>query len=132
MKSNPPDVHQSFLKNALPVFRSDERILGIAAAGSWISQSMDEYSDLDLILICDDSAFSAILDDRLKISAQLGTLVTAFTGEHVGEPRLLICLFDEPLLHVDLKFVSLSDFSVRIEDPIILWERTEDVSRQIS
>ena len=32
-----------------------------------------------------------------------------FTGEHVGESRVLICLYGPPLLHVDLKFVSLSD-----------------------
>jgi hypothetical protein len=34
---------------------------------------------------------------------------SAFSGEHVGEPRALICLYGPPLLPVDLKFVSLSD-----------------------
>lgn len=51
------------------------------------------------------------------------SLLVAFTGEHVGEPRLLICLYGPPVLHVDLKFVSLSDAATRIEDPVILWDR---------
>ena len=31
-------------------------------------------------------------------------------------------LYGPPLLHVDLKFVSLDDAHERIEDPVILWE----------
>jgi hypothetical protein len=31
-------------------------------------------------------------------------LLVGFTGEHVGEPRVLICLYGPPVLHVDLKF----------------------------
>jgi hypothetical protein len=53
----------------------------------------------------------------------MGNLLAAFTGEHVGEPRLLICLFADPLMHVDLKFISLGQLSSRVEDPVILWER---------
>ncbi|PUV21792.1 hypothetical protein DCO56_26060 [Sphingobacterium athyrii] len=33
---------------------------------------------------------------------------------------MLICLYDSPLLHVDIKFITLEEFCVRIEDPIIL------------
>ena len=60
-------------------------------------------------------------DDGSPMSS--GTLLAAFTGEHVGEPRLLICLYDRPLLHVDLKFVALPDVAARVEDPAVLWER---------
>jgi hypothetical protein len=35
----------------------------------------------------------------------------------------LICLYGPPLLHVDLKFVSLADAADRVEDPAVLWER---------
>ncbi|NRS94850.1 hypothetical protein DFH40_002566 [Clostridium beijerinckii] len=47
------------------------------------------------------------MNERIKIAESLGTLLSAFTGEHVGEPRLLICLCEPELLHVDLKFVSI-------------------------
>ena len=50
-------------------------------------------------------------------------MLSAFSGEHVGEPRVFICLYGPPLLHVDLKFVSLTDVAERVEDPEILWER---------
>lgn len=50
-------------------------------------------------------------------------LVVGFTGEHVGESRLFITLVGPPLLHVDFKFVRVSDFAERTEDPEILWDR---------
>ncbi len=50
----------------------------------------------------------------------------------VNEPRLLICLFGPPLLHVDLKFVSLPDLAERVEDPLVLWERDGRVSAALS
>jgi hypothetical protein len=56
--------------------------------------------------------------------AQLfGELLNGFTGEHVGEPRVLICLYDNPLLHVDIKFLTLDEFKNRIENPVVLLDR---------
>jgi hypothetical protein len=98
--------------------------VGIAAAGSFLTNSMDEFSDLDIIVVTEPSDHSRVMSDRERIAGSLGPLLTAFTGEHVGEPRLLICLYDTaPPLHVDLKFVALSDLPKRIEDPAVLWER---------
>ena len=48
----------------------------------------------------------------------LGRPVRRLTGEHVGEPRLLICLYDSPLLHVDLKFMSIADIEKRVDEPV--------------
>jgi hypothetical protein len=59
----------------------------------------------------------------LFYAQKLGPLLSAFTGEHVGEPRLLICLYDHPLLHVDIKFVSLEEFKERVENPHILLDK---------
>ncbi|MFC9944017.1 hypothetical protein [Streptomyces pratensis] len=50
--------------------------------------------------------------------------VAGFTGEHVGEPRVIITLVGPPLLHVDFKFVRASDFAERTENPEILWDRS--------
>ncbi|KUO09263.1 hypothetical protein [Streptomyces sp. DSM 15324] len=49
--------------------------------------------------------------------------MAGFTGEHVGEPRVIITLVGPPLLHVDFKFVRASDFAERTEDPEILRDR---------
>ncbi len=118
-----PEPHRAFLERALAVFREDARLVGVAAGGSFVTDEVDAHSDLDLVLAVSPEAWPAILDQRIPIAAALGSLLAAFTGEHVGEPRLVICLFGPPLLHVDLKFVSLDDAHDRVEDPVILWQR---------
>jgi predicted nucleotidyltransferase len=127
-----PHALESYLAAALLVLRSDERILGVAAGGSFISGEMDEYSDLDLLLVVEPETWPHILESRSKLAKQLGPLLASFTGEHVGEPRLLICLYGPPLVHVDLKFVSLEDLDERVEDPVILWDRTGQVTEKLS
>jgi hypothetical protein len=127
-----PNGHQAFLDRALPVFQHDERFVGVAAAGSWITGSMDEYSDLDLIAVADPRHYDDVISSRSETAASLGQLLNAFTGEHVGEPRLLICLYDDPLLHVDVKFVALDDLKTRIENPVVLWERDQALSNAIA
>jgi hypothetical protein len=121
--TSPPPEHRAFLERSMTTLRADARIVGVAAGGSYVGGSMDEFSDLDLVLGVEPEAYASVLADREHIAASLGDLVQAFPGEHVGEPRLLICLYDQPLLHVDLKFVDLDAVSVRVEDPVVLWER---------
>nr|WP_091665323.1 hypothetical protein [Massilia sp. PDC64] len=93
---------------------------------------MDQFSDLDLIVMTEPGKQDEILHDRVAIARELGTYLTGFTGEHVGEPRVLITLYGSPLLHVDLKFVSLADAHIRVEEPAVLWQRDERVSVALS
>ena len=119
-----PDRHRTFLETAIDQLIVDPRIVGIAAGGSFLSDTMDEFSDIDLVIAVDADQFDTVLADRHRIARSLGPLLADFTGEHVGEPRLLICLYDgAPILHVDLKFIALPDAAKRVEDPCILWER---------
>lgn len=123
----PPPAHTAFLDRALPVLQADGRLVGVAAAGSFAAGTVDEFSDLDLVIAVEPAAAEAVSGERHRIAAALGPLVAAFTGEHVGEPRVLICLYageaGGPPLHVDLKFVSLPDVAARVDDPVVLWER---------
>jgi hypothetical protein len=98
------------------------------AGGSYLTNTLDEFSDLDLVLAAEPEHYAALMAQREALAASLGALLAAFSGEHVGEPRLLICLYDAPLLHVDLKLVELSDLADRVEDPVVLWERDGRVS----
>ncbi|RTQ46015.1 hypothetical protein EJV47_22925 [Hymenobacter gummosus] len=104
-----PAAHQQFVHHAVAVLSRTPGIVGVAIGGSWQEQALDEFSDLDLVLVLDPAAAPRLLAERPAVAASLGRLLECFTGEHVGEPRLLICLYDEPLLHVDLKFVALPD-----------------------
>ncbi|MDE2944248.1 MAG: hypothetical protein OXT63_08550 [Gemmatimonadota bacterium] len=118
-----PARHRAFLERALAAVPGVEGVVGLAAGGSFIAGEIDEFSDLDLVLAVEPGAWPEILDRQQAIAAELDpSFLAGFTGEHVGEPRLLVCLYGPPLLHVDLKFVSLDDAHERIEDPVILWE----------
>ena len=118
-----PEPHGAFLRRAVERLGSDPRLAGVAAGGSYLTGTMDEFSDLDLVVAVDPPAYLQVMEERRPIAASLGPLLSAFTGEHVGEPRVLICLYGPPLLHVDLKFVALADAAPRVEDPAVLWER---------
>ena len=127
-----PIDHRIFLETALVELQRDERIIGVAAGGSFISHDMDEFSDIDLVLAIEPNRFDEVMAERTRIASRLGRLVGAFTGEHVGEPRLLICLYDNPVLHVDLKFINLHDAGERVETPVVLWARDERFSQELS
>ena len=113
-------VFQGFVERAVQQLSSDSRFCGLAVAGSWLSNEMEEFSDLDLVAVVNDADYP--IGDRFEIVRKLGSHVSSFTGDHVGEPRMLICMFRDPLVHVDVKFVALNDFRDRIENPWIAWE----------
>lgn len=125
------EMHRKFMDQALPRLQADPRIIGVAGAGSLITGKMDPYSDLDLVVVCRDGDLDALAAERFRLVESLGTLLSAFSGEHVGVPMLLICLYDDPLLHVDVKLVSLGELAERIENPVILWEREGSLSAVI-
>jgi hypothetical protein len=130
---SPPAHLQAFVDQAVPLLARDPRIVGVAAGGSWITGHMDEYSDVDLVVAVAPEHEAEVSRDRQSIAAGLGPLLTAFTGDHVGEPRLLICLYEtSPLAHVDLKFVSAADLGKRVEDPVVLWERDGAMTRAMA
>ena len=64
-----------------------------------------------------------MLAERIALARALGPLLTAFPGDHVGELRLLVCFYGPPLLHVDLKFVTLAEAAVRVDENVVLFDR---------
>lgn len=128
-----PLPHRQFLENAARVLRLDERMVGMAVAGSIAESRADEFSDVDLVVAIEPACFTSVMAERDSIAASLGNLAAAFTGEHVGEPRLLICLYDDPAVHVDLKFVPLAEAVPVVDNPVLIWDRNgrmEAVLRQ--
>jgi len=116
-------LHQSFVDNVIEKTKQDPRIVGVAMGGSWLFGNMDEYSDLDFVIVYDPHHKEEVMNNRDSFAGEFGDLLSSFTGKHVGEPRLLVCLYNDPLLHVDYKFITPDELSDRIEDPAILWER---------
>ena len=124
-------IQQDFAYRVAEIVQRDETVIGLAAGGSWISGEMDEYSDLDLILITKEK-ITENKEQMLQYAKSFGDLISGFTGEHVGEPRVLICLYDNPLLHVDIKFLTLSELYDRVENPAVLFERNNQLSEIIN
>ncbi len=107
----------------LAVVAADERFVGVTLGGSAARGTVDAHSDLDFVLACRDGDHDALMEERHALAASVGPLLVAFTGEHVGEPRLLIALYGPPLLHVDFKLVAERDVADRVEDGLLLQER---------
>lgn len=124
------NIHQQFAYHALSILTPDDNIIGVAVAGSWVTAELDAFSDLDLVIVTRE-VVGGDNESMVAYAKQLGNLLNGFTGEHVGEPRLLICLYSDPLLHVDLKFVTLEEFGTRIETPVILFDREEQLKKSI-
>ena len=115
---------QLFINKALPELKRDSRIVGIALGGSYIQkETMDEFSGLDFVIAVRDEDWDAVLGDRISIAERLGTLMAYFTGDHIQRPNQLICLYDEPLMHVDLGFVQLSQVGRRYDNPVVMFEK---------
>ena len=115
-------IQKQFADNVVEAVRGDENVVGVAVAGSWLTNEIDAFSDLDLIVITKEK-ISGDRSKMLNYASRFGHFLSGFTGEHVGEPRVLICLYDNPLLHVDIKFVTAGEFGQRIETPIILLDK---------
>ncbi len=122
------DIFEQFVRHVVEQLEPDPRFIGLAIAGSWVRGEIDEFSDLDLIIVCDgDSAPKP--QEMQSFAGRVGMIISSFTGEHVGVPSLLICLYGDPLIHVDLNFSTLGDLLHRPYDPEVVWERGSSVSR---
>ncbi|GAB2647462.1 nucleotidyltransferase domain-containing protein [Vibrio panuliri] len=119
-----PTCHQAVLERIVALLSKDPRICGVGCSGSYASDSMDEFSDLDFVIAVEPKHHEEVMAQRFEILNQFEDLVAAFTGEHVGEPRLVVSLFGgtNPI-HVDFKFVALPDAAQRVDDTQILWQR---------
>lgn len=118
-----PETHKQLLDKIVQKLQQDPRIVGIGASGSYATDTLDKYSDLDLVIAVKPEQFESVMDDRFAIVDSIEGKVAAFTGEHVGEPRLVIALYAPDAVHVDFKFVSLPDAAIRVDDTNVLWEQ---------
>jgi predicted nucleotidyltransferase len=118
---------RALIDRVVQVAESDPRVIGLTLGGSAVAGGIDEFSDLDFVVVCMDEHHPAVLSEARRFAERVGPLLTSFTGEHVGEPRLLVVLYGPPVQHVDLKFVAVSDLEHRVEDGIVVWEREPGV-----
>ncbi|WP_093516319.1 hypothetical protein [Stigmatella erecta] len=63
-----PDRHREFLTSALDAWKAHPGILGVLAGGSYLSRSMDAFSDLDLVLVVSEALRATIAQERLGLA----------------------------------------------------------------
>ncbi|MDD2792015.1 MAG: nucleotidyltransferase domain-containing protein [Sediminibacterium sp.] len=124
-------IQREFADKAKTILEPDDNVIGLAVAGSWLTNEIDEFSDLDLILVTQQK-ISGNKSLMIDYARKIGDFLSGFTGEHVGEPRVLICLYDNPLLHVDIKFLTLNEFHTRIETPHLLLDKGGQLEKAIN
>jgi len=59
--SGPPEPHAAFLRSAVARLGEDPRLVGIAGGGSYLARTMDEFSDLDLVIAVEPEAYPDFL-----------------------------------------------------------------------
>ena len=119
-------IQKQFTERVANILSSDDSVIGLAVGGSWLTNEIDEFSDVDLLVVTKEK-ITAYKERMLAFATRFGELLCGFTGEHVGEPRVLICLYDNPLLHVDIKFLTIEEFNERIETPVILLDKDQQL-----
>jgi hypothetical protein len=108
-------------------------VVGMAIAGSFVDGTPDAYSDLDLRMVLANGSLQRVFPRREELARACGTLVAAFTGEHVGEPHLLVTLYED-LVHVDYLFAELADAPDKNQGRrvLVLWQRDDEVANALS
>lgn len=130
-----PEHIGRFLLSAMPQLQAASEVLGAAVGGSWLgangangTQPLDENSDLDLFIVGTD----ALTGDPLKqdeLTRSMGPLCLAHRMRPQVHPNWVVCLYNPPLVRVDLNFVTPRHLRMRYEDPAILWERDQVISQ---
>ena len=125
----PQNFQQRFVNTVISRLEGDARFLGLAAGGSWLTDQLDEFSGLDLLLITDPGRYQSAFEDRVALAESFGPLLSLFPADHAGRPNLQVALYDDPLQHAGLTFLSLDELRTRSENPAVLWERDGAVTR---
>ena len=125
-----PRAHKELLQEIIGKLSARSDLSGLAIAGSFLTNQMDDYSDLDLKVVADPREWQTVREARKQIAASVGPLLSAFTAEHVGVPQMLICMYGDMPIHVDLHFMVPEQLASRPDDPVVLWDR-DGTLRQI-
>ncbi|MGA1838925.1 nucleotidyltransferase domain-containing protein [Herbiconiux sp. 11R-BC] len=126
-----PRAQSALLAELLPRVAADPRVRGVAVGGSLAAGTADEHSDIDLVVVIEDEDYPQVMAEKRELVAAWAPVLVSFTGEHVGEPRLIIALTAPPLLHVDLTFMRLGDVAGHFAGLRVAWDRTGAVAEAL-
>jgi predicted nucleotidyltransferase len=88
-------IQVEFAAHITKVLKEDSNVIGLTVGGSWLNGEIDEFSDLDLILVTKEK-ISGSKENMLAYAKRFGRLLSAFTGEHVGDREYLYACMMNP------------------------------------
>ena len=74
-------IQKQFAKSAVEKIKTDPQVLGLAAGGSYITNELDEFSDLDLVLV---TKISGQKEKMREYASKMGQFIDGFTGNMLG------------------------------------------------
>ncbi|MCP3099685.1 hypothetical protein LZ198_12485 [Myxococcus sp. K15C18031901] len=114
------DIRARFLDGAVRAWSTDARLLGVARADGHRPTYIDGTRELVLVLVCRDEALAGVLAERLDLAKAAGPLLQAFSEDS----RRLTCLYDRPLIHVELDFATLTELGHLEGKTSVVWEHS--------
>jgi predicted nucleotidyltransferase len=93
--------HQSLTNRACEILSKDSRVKAIYLSGSL---DADEYSDVDLTILCDEEDLQNLLDERYKIAEEVGEILCAAIPP--VSDRMLVVFYKEEV-KVDFSYGKL-------------------------
>ena len=66
-----------YIEAVIAAIQADPRVVGLTAGGSAATGTMDEFSDLDLVVVCRDEHQPELLRDAPAFAAGLGRCLPA-------------------------------------------------------
>jgi hypothetical protein len=96
----------------------------IAVGGSLAAGRVDDYSDVDLYVLCADRRRSAKLADSLgDITARGGRLLARYTASHLGAPHLhiVLVLVDGWIVKADIELLAAGQ-EARVQQAMPLYD----------
>ncbi|HAE37783.1 MAG TPA: hypothetical protein DCG57_03990 [Candidatus Riflebacteria bacterium] len=70
---------KAFLLSVIEQVEKDERLIGLAVGGSIARGTIDEFSDLDLVIVVKPKDYEQVMADRKGIAIRFGQLLAGFT-----------------------------------------------------
>ncbi|MCB0751819.1 MAG: nucleotidyltransferase domain-containing protein, partial [Ignavibacteriae bacterium] len=69
-------MHKEFVETVIEKIKQDENVLGLAIGGSWITNDIDEFSDIDFVLVTKNK-IAPDKEKMIKFTEQFGNLLNA-------------------------------------------------------
>ena len=121
-----PEYRQSMLDQVLAALQADERIIGVIIVGSGAVGFDDDYSDIDLCIVCpDDQTLSIYQDWRERFETLLP--VIGCSPVTYGPNSHLYALLLDGFLELDAGFISLGSLAAKRERWKVVFDRSGEI-----